>query len=350
MYAAPIVGYASQPMSEALLEVRDLAKHFPVKRGFLHQRPAGSVTAVDGVSFAVHAGETFAIVGESGCGKTTLANLILGLLAATRGEILLRGRSISQLSPLEFMAYRRSVAAVFQDPYGALNPRMRVGDIIAEPLEIHRYERRSRQQRVRQVLQAVGLLEGSERRFPHEFSGGQKQRIGIARALALQPQLIVLDEPVSSLDVSIRSQILNLLKDLQYDLGISYLLISHDLATVEHMSEWIGVMYLGKLVEVGRAREVCRQPRHPYTATLVAAATPPGQTPPWDTPIIGEVPSLLDTPSGCSFHPRCPYMMPICGQHTPSLSAIEAQRRVACHLYPDKIHEISHAPCTSPSP
>jgi oligopeptide/dipeptide ABC transporter ATP-binding protein len=349
MYVAPIVGYASQPMSEALLEVRDLAKHFPVKRGFLHQRPAGSVTAVDGVSFAVHAGETFAIVGESGCGKTTLANLILGLLAPTRGEILLRGRSISQLSPLEFMAYRRSVAAVFQDPYGALNPRMRVGDIIAEPLEIHRYERRSRQQRVRQVLQAVGLLEGSERRFPHEFSGGQKQRIGIARALALQPQLIVLDEPVSSLDVSIRSQILNLLKDLQYDLGISYLLISHDLATVEHMSEWIGVMYLGKLVEVGRAKEVCRQPRHPYTATLVAAATPPGQTPPWDIPIMGEVPSLLATPSGCSFHPRCPYMMPICGQHTPSLSAIEAQRRVACHLYPTKIHEISNAPCTSPS-
>jgi oligopeptide transport system ATP-binding protein len=328
-------------MSAPLLEVRDLAKHFPVTRGFLRRKPAGAVKAVAGVSLTIHAGETFAIVGESGCGKTTLANLILGLLTPTRGEILLHGRPISQLSAAEFMAYRRSVAAVFQDPYAALNPRMRVRDIVAEPLEIHGYARPRRHERVRQVLQAVGLPEGSERRFPHEFSGGQKQRIGIARALVLEPQLIVLDEPVSSLDVSIRSQILNLLRDLQHELGIAYLLISHDLATVEHMSAWIGVMYLGTLVEVGRAKEVCRQPKHPYTATLVAAATPPGQTPPWHIPIIGEVPSLLATPSGCGFHPRCPYAMPICRQLTPSLLAIEAPWRVACHLYPDKIRELT---------
>ncbi len=331
-------------MSNALLEVRELTKHYPVTRGLFRGTLVGSVRAVDGMSFAVHAGETFAIVGESGCGKTTLANLILGLLPPTSGEILLQGRPLGQLDAVEFMAYRRSVAAVFQDPYGALNPRMRVGDIVAEPLEIHAYDRPKRQSRVRQVLQAVGLPEGSARRFPHEFSGGQKQRIGIARALVLEPQLIVLDEPVSSLDVSIRSQILNLLKDLQQELGIAYLLISHDLATVEHMSDWIGVMYLGKLVEVGRAKEVCRQPKHPYTATLVAAATPPGQTPPWDIPITGDVPSLLATPRGCSFHPRCAYAMPVCSQSTPSLIAVEAQRQVACHLYPDVIHQIRLTP------
>lgn len=333
-------------MSEALLEVRDLTKHYALSRGLFRRSPVGAVRAVEGVSFAVRAGETFAIVGESGCGKTTLANLILGLLPPSGGDILLQGRSISQLTSAEFMAYRRSVAAVFQDPYAALNPRMRVGDIVAEPLEIHGYDKGKRQPRVRQVLQAVGLPEGSARRFPHEFSGGQKQRIGIARALVLEPQLIVLDEPVSSLDVSIRSQILNLLKDLQQELGIAYVLISHDLATVVHMSDWLGVMYLGKLVEVGRAREVCRQPQHPYTATLVAAATPPGQTPPWDIPITGDVPSLLAPPCGCRFHPRCPYALPVCSQSTPPLIAVGAQRQVACHLYPDLIHHI----CLTPPP
>jgi oligopeptide/dipeptide ABC transporter ATP-binding protein len=322
-------------MTKALLEVRGLTKHFPVKRGLLRGKTVGYVRAVEDVSFTIHAGETFAIVGESGCGKTTLANLILGLLEPTRGTILLRDQSLAQLSTADFTAYRRSVAAVFQDPYGALNPRMRVGDIITEPLEIHGYTRPQRQQRLQEVLQVVGLPAGSAHRFPHEFSGGQRQRIGIARALALQPDLIVLDEPVSSLDVSIRSQILNLLKDLQRQLGVSYLLISHDLATVEHMSTWIGVMYVGKLVEVGRAREVCGQPRHPYTATLVAAATPPGRTPPWNLPLVGEVPHGLEIPSGCAFHPRCPYVLPACHQTPPPLRAIEAQRGVACYLYPE---------------
>jgi oligopeptide/dipeptide ABC transporter ATP-binding protein len=331
-------------MTKPLLEVRDLTKHFAVKRGLLRGKTAGYVRAVDDVSFTICEGETFAIVGESGCGKTTLANLILGLLEPTQGTISLRDQSLAQLSAADFTAYRRSVAAVFQDPYGALNPRMRVGDIITEPLDIHGVARRERQQRLDYVLQAVGLPAESARRFPHEFSGGQRQRIGIARALTLQPDLIVLDEPVSSLDVSIRSQILNLLKDLQRTLGISYLLISHDLATVEHMSTWIGVMYLGKLVEVGRAREVCGQPRHPYTATLVAAATPPGRTPPWDIAIVGEVPHGLDIPSGCAFHPRCPYVLPACQQTPPPLRALEAQREVACHLYPHVPPEYNSTP------
>jgi oligopeptide/dipeptide ABC transporter ATP-binding protein len=322
-------------MMKPLLEVCGLTKHFAVKRGLLRGTTVGYVRAVEDVSFTIHQGETFAIVGESGCGKTTLANLILGLLEPTHGTILLRDRPLAQLSAADFTAYRRSVAAVFQDPYGALNPRMRVGNIITEPLENHGYARRERHQRLYDVLQAVGLPADSARRFPHEFSGGQRQRIGIARALALQPDLIVLDEPVSSLDVSIRSQILNLLKDLQRQLGISYVLISHDLATVEHMSTWIGVMYLGKLVEVGRAREVCSQPRHPYTATLVAAATPPGRTPPWELPIVGEVPHGLSIPSGCAFHPRCPCVLPACHQTPPALTNIEAQRQVACYLYPN---------------
>jgi oligopeptide/dipeptide ABC transporter ATP-binding protein len=238
------------------------------------------------------------------------------------------------------MDYRRAIAAVFQDPYGALDPRMRIGDIITEPMEIHGYGKQERQQRAQEVLQAVGLPQHSVWRFPHEFSGGQRQRISIARALTLQSPVVILDEPVSSLDVSIRSQILNLLKDLQQNLGLAYLLISHDLATVEHMSNWIGVMYLGRLVETGRARDVCAQPQHPYTATLVAAATPPGRTPPWPIPIVGEVPNGLDIPSGCAFHPRCPYQKPICQTVTPPLLGSETQRLIACHLNPNEVREI----------
>jgi oligopeptide/dipeptide ABC transporter ATP-binding protein len=298
------------------------------------------VKAVDGVSFTLHAGETLAIVGESGCGKATLSNLILGLLPPTHGQILIRGRSLSALSPTEFMDYRHAVAAVFQDPYGALNPRMRVGDIIAEPMAIHGYGKRERQRRTQEVLRAVGLPQDCVWRFPHEFSGGQRQRVSIARALTLQSPVVILDEPVSSLDVSIRSQILNLLKDLQQDLGLAYLLISHDLATVEHMSDWIGVMYFGCLVEMGRARDICGQPQHPYTATLVTAATPPGRTPPWAVPIVGEVPKGLDIPSGCAFHPRCPYQMPLCQTSPPPLLAGAAQRQIACHLDADAIREV----------
>jgi oligopeptide/dipeptide ABC transporter ATP-binding protein len=237
-------------------------------------------------------------------------------------------------------AFSRHVQAVFQDPYSALNPRIRVGNIVGEPMQVHGYGRQDRLRRIQQTLKAVDLPDGSERKFPHEFSGGQRQRIGIARALTMDPELIVLDEPVSNLDVSIRSQILNLLKDIQRDRGISYFLISHDMASVEYMSHQIGVMYLGRLVERSNAEDVTNHPLHPYTATLVAAATPPSRTPPWQLPIIGEVPSPLDIPPGCAFHTRCLYVMPVCREVRPDLTAVEPHKWVACHLYPDKIHSI----------
>lgn len=338
-------------MNSLVVEVRDLVKYFPVKTGVLIGRTIGNVKAVDGISFGVSQGETFALVGESGCGKTTVANLILKLLDPTSGEILFHGKSLIRATGSETRQYRKSVQAVLQDPYGALNPRMRVGHIIGEPLEVHGYSRSERNRRVQDALKSVGLPETSESQFPHEFSGGQRQRIGVARALTLEPTLIVLDEPVSNLDVSIRSQVLNLLKDIQEERGISYILITHDLATVEHMSHSIGVMYLGKLVEMGGAEQVCDDPAHPYTASLVAAATPPVRTPPWQIPIVGEVPSALDTPSGCSFHPRCAYAMPICSQVTPTLTQLPDGRRVACHLYPDHIGSIDKsAPPPAPQP
>jgi oligopeptide/dipeptide ABC transporter ATP-binding protein len=328
-------------MSETLLEARGLTKHFPLKGGFLRGQIIGHVPAVDGVSFAIRTGETFGLVGESGCGKTTAANLILLLQAPTAGEIFFRNRSLAGLSSRERKEYSRHVQAVFQDPYGALNPRLRVGNIVGEPMEIHGYDRQERRRRILEALKTVKLPDGSAQKFPHEFSGGQRQRIGIARALTMAPELIVLDEPVSNLDVSIRSQILNLLKDIQHARGISYLLISHDMASVEHMSHRIGVMYLGRLVELGQAEDVTMRPLHPYTATLVAVATPPGRTPPWQLPILGEVPSPLDMPQGCAFHTRCPYSMPVCSEVRPPFTEVEPQRWVACHLYPEKIHTIN---------
>ena len=327
-------------MNSPVVEVRNLVKYFPVRTGVLLGRTIGYVKAVDDISFGVSQGKTFALVGESGCGKTTVANLILKLLDPTSGEVLFQGKSLTRATGSETKQYRKSVQAVLQDPYGALNPRMRVGHIIGEPLEVHGYSKSERNRRVKDALKSVGLPETSESQFPHEFSGGQRQRIGVARALTLEPTLIVLDEPVSNLDVSIRSQVLNLLKDIQDERGISYILISHDLATVEHMSHTIGVMYLGKLVEVADAEQVCNDPAHPYTASLVAAATPPGRTPPWQIPIVGEVPSALQTPSGCAFHPRCAYAMPICSQVTPTLNQLPNGRSVACHLYPDHIGSI----------
>ena len=325
---------------DVIMEARSAVKHFPVKTGLLSSKTVGTVRAVDDVSFSIFENQTFALVGESGCGKTTMANLILKLLDLTSGDILFRGNSLEGMAPQEIRDYRRRVQAVLQEPYGALNPRMRIGHIIGEPLEVHGFGRAERADLVAGALQSVGLHESVQSQFPHEFSGGQRQRIGVARALTLNPDLIVLDEPVSSLDVSIRSQVLNLLKDIQDERGISYILISHDLASVEHMSHMIGVMYLGKLVEVGDAELTCSEPLHPYTASLVAAATPPGTTPGWRIPIVGEVPSALETPSGCSFHPRCPYAMPICRQEIPTLSPTEDGRMVSCHLYPDEIRNI----------
>lgn len=327
-------------MSEILLETRELSKHFPIQSGFLRGKTIGYVKAVDEVSFSLQKGETFSLVGESGCGKTTAASLILLLQEPTSGEVFFENASLTGISAAERKTYTRHVQAVFQDPYGALNPRMRVGSIIGEPMEVHGYSRTDRRERVIEAIKAVELLDGTEKKFPHEFSGGQRQRIGIARALTMDPTLIVLDEPVSNLDVSIRSQILNLLKDLQDERGISYLMISHDMASVEYMSHHIGVMYLGRLVEVGESEDVTHRPLHPYTATLVAAATPPGRTPAWQLPIIGEVPSPLDIPPGCAFHTRCPYAMDICQEVRPTLTEFGSQRRVACHLYPDHIDSI----------
>jgi oligopeptide/dipeptide ABC transporter ATP-binding protein len=292
------------------------------------------VRAVDGISFAIKPGRTLGIVGESGCGKTTTAKLVLGLEELTGGQMRFEGRDLRALDTAGRRNYRKSVQAVFQDPYASLNPRMRIGQIIAEPLVTNeRLEAAQVKKRILDLLDLVGLPERSADLFPHEFSGGQRQRIAIARALALSPKLVVLDEPVSALDVSIRAQILNLLRDLQDQLGLAYLFIAHDLAAVAHMSHTIAVMYLGKIVESGDARSLALKPKHPYTEALFSAALPSHPDEQRDEIILpGEVPSPLQPPSGCRFHPRCPHAMPHCGADEPPLIAAD-DRLVACHLY-----------------
>jgi oligopeptide/dipeptide ABC transporter ATP-binding protein len=317
-----------------LLEVAGLTKHFAVGRGLLG-RPAALVRAVDQISFRIDAGTTLGLVGESGCGKTTTSKLVLGLERPTAGSIRFEGRDVLALDRAGWRHYRRSVQAVFQDPYASLDPRMRVGAIIAEPLVINeRPGKAERDRRVRELLDLVGLPGRAAELFPHEFSGGQRQRIAIARALALSPTLVVLDEPVSALDVSIRAQILNLLRGLQERLGVTYLFIAHDLAAVAHMSHRIAVMYLGKIVEWGEASAVALEPRHPYTKALFAAALPIDlDGPPGETIVLtGEVPSPLSPPGGCRFHPRCPFAMARCSTEEPLLEP-ESNRLVACHLY-----------------
>ena len=318
----------------SLLEATDLTKHFPVRRG-VFGREIGLVRAVDSISFVIEAGQTLGLVGESGCGKTTTSRLILRIVAPTSGAIRFEGGALDGLDRDGLRRYRRSVQAVFQDPYASLDPRMRIGAIVGEPLVINeRPSSSALRTRVLALLELVGLPERSLDLFPHEFSGGQRQRIAIARALALSPKLVVLDEPVSALDVSIRAQILNLLRDLQRRLGVSYLFISHDLAAVAHMSHAIAVMYLGKIVEQGAAAEVALRPRHPYTQALFSAALPlqPGGRSD-EIILAGEIPSPLAPPPGCRFHPRCPHAMERCARDEPRL-APESGRLVACHLYP----------------
>ena len=316
-----------------LLEVAGLTKHFSVRRGMLG-RSTGLVRAVDSISFGIAAGTTLGLVGESGCGKTTTSKLILGLERPTAGAIHFGGRDVLAHDREARRDYRRSVQAVFQDPFASLDPRMRVATIVAEPLVINaEMDVSTRHRRVAELLDLVGLPARAATLYPHEFSGGQRQRIAIARALALSPRLVVLDEPVSALDVSIRAQILNLLTDLQTRLGVSYLFIAHDLAAVAHMSHTIAVMYLGKIVEYGDAETVALEPKHPYTRALFAAALPIDlDAPRDDVTVTGEVPSPLNPPSGCRFHTRCPFVMPHCVTEEPALR-IEAGRQVACHLY-----------------
>jgi oligopeptide/dipeptide ABC transporter ATP-binding protein len=316
-----------------VIEARDLTKHFPLRRG-LFARVEGAVRAVDGVSFTIDSGRTLGVVGESGCGKSTTAKLILKLEEPTGGEIRFDGHPLERLGAEGLRRYRRSVQAVFQDPFASLNPRMRVGQIVAEPLVTNEtLAGPAVRKRVAELLGLVGLPERAADLFPHEFSGGQRQRIAIARALALSPRLVVLDEPVSALDVSIRAQILNLLTDLQRDLGLAYLFIAHDLAAVAHMSHTIAVMYLGKIVEYGPAKTIATDPRHPYTQALFAAALPahPDETRE-EIILTGEVPSPVNPPAGCRFHPRCPHVFGRCSVEVPLLRGTHG-REVACHLY-----------------
>jgi oligopeptide/dipeptide ABC transporter ATP-binding protein len=314
--------------------VRDLVKHFPIRGGLLlHTR--GYIRAVDGISFTIQRGETFGLVGESGCGKTTTGRLVLGLLRPTSGEVLFEGRSVFRLSGTELKRLRRDMQIIFQDPFGSLDPRMPVGDIIGEGLVIHGgLSRLEREERVRQAMRDVGLRPEYRRRYPHEFSGGQRQRIGIARALVLRPKLIVCDEPVSALDVSIQSQVLNLLKDLQAEYGLTYLFIAHNLAVVKYISDRVGVMYLGKLVEIAESEELYRNPLHPYTQALLSAIPVPDPTARRKRIVLtGEVPSPVNPPSGCRFHTRCPFATAHCKAIEPPVKEVAPGHAVACHLY-----------------
>ena len=322
-------------MTAPVLEVQDLQKHFAVSIGGMLGRKTGWVKAVESINFAIESGQTLGLIGESGCGKTTTAKLILLQEQPTAGKILFDGEDIAALHGAALMRYRKAVQVVFQDPFASLSPRMRVGDIIAEPLEIHTdLTRPQMQERVAEVLELVGLSPDVAKLFPHEFSGGQRQRVAIARALATHTRLIVLDEPVSALDVSIRAQIINQLEHLQQTLGVSYLFIGHDLATVAHISHRIAVMYLGHLVESAESTDLCAHPLHPYTEALLVAALPAHPDEKQERlAITGEIPSALAPPSGCRFHTRCPRAMPHCSVDIPAAKEVSPGHTVACHLY-----------------
>lgn len=318
---------------EVLMEVRDLTKYFPITGG-LFSRVVGHVKAVDGVSFDLRRGETLGLVGESGCGKTTTGRAVLRLIEPTSGTIKFEGKDITHVNKQQMRALRRQMQIIFQDPFGSLNPRMSVGQIIEEPLVIHHMgSRKEREARVRELLDVVGLASYHLRRYPHEFSGGQRQRIGIARALALNPKLIVADEPVSALDVSIQSQILNLLEDLQAEFGLTYLFIAHGLNVIRHISDRVGVMYLGAMAEIASSEAIYRKPLHPYTEALFSAIPIPNPDIKRERIILqGDVPSPVNPPAGCRFHTRCPIAQEKCRIDRPILKQSEPDHWVACHF------------------
>ncbi len=333
--SAPVAELRADEGTSPLLEIRDLKKHFPIYKG-VFSRVAGQVYAVDGVSFHIKHGETLGLVGESGCGKSTVGRTVLKLLEPTAGRIRVHGEDITDLDSTAMMPYRRQMQMVYQDPYASLNPRMSAGDIVGEPLIIHRVaERKERQERVASLFERVGLRPQLMSSYPHEFSGGQRQRIGIARALALSPELIVGDEPVSALDVSIKAQIINLLMDLQDELKLSYLFVAHDLAVVEHISHRVAVMYLGRIVETADKTSLFEMPLHPYTEALLSAVPIPKSRSKGRQRVIlkGDVPSPINPPPGCHFHSRCPYAMARCRQEMPRLREVMPGHWASCHLH-----------------
>jgi oligopeptide transport system ATP-binding protein len=321
----------TEETASALVEVKDLVKHFPI-RGGVFLKEIASVKAVDGVSLSIHEGETMGLVGESGCGKTTLGRLILRLEEPTAGEIYFQGENILTYGSSRMRALRREMQIVFQDPFSSLNPRKTVAEIVGEPLRVHGIgSRREREERVLALLEVVGLRQEHLRRYPHQFSGGQRQRIGVARALALNPKLIVCDEAVSALDVSIQAQVINLLQDLQEEFGLTYLFISHDLSVVEHVSDRVAVMYLGKMVEVAASEELYTTPLHPYTQALLSASPIPDPTTrSHRITLKGDVSSPIDPPSGCRFHTRCPYAREICSRDEPALREVQQNHLASC--------------------
>jgi oligopeptide transport system ATP-binding protein len=325
-------------VSENIIEVNDLVKHYPVTQGVVFKKTVGQVKAVDGVSFGLRAGETLGVVGESGCGKSTLARVLMNLEKPTAGSVLYKGQDISKLSGGALRRLRRQIQLVMQDPYTSLNPRMTVGDLIGEPFEIHPEvaPKGSRRGKVKELLDLVGLNPEHINRYPHQFSGGQRQRIGIARALALRPEVIVCDEPVSALDVSIQAQVMNLLEQLQSEFGLSYVFIAHDLSVVRHLSDRVAVMYLGKIVEIGTEDEIYERPTHPYTQALLSAVPVPDPTQRNNKTIIrltGDVPSPVSPPSGCRFRTRCWKAQDVCAEQVPLLEIRpDSDHPSACHF------------------
>ncbi len=319
---------------EELLEIKNLKKYFPVKSG-VFRKTVGYVKAVDDISFSIKKGETLGLVGESGCGKSTTGRTILRLLEATAGEIHFEGKDVLSLDKQEMRSMRKEMQIIFQDPYASLNPRMTVADIVGEPLDIHKLvkNKREKREKVEEILKSVGLGKEHMNRYPHEFSGGQRQRIGVARALAVDPKLIIADEPVSALDVSIQAQVINLMQDLQKEFGLTYLFIAHDLSVVKHISDRIAVMYLGKIVELSDKKDLFAEPLHPYTQSLLSAIPVADPTYKKERIILeGDVPSPIDPPAGCRFHPRCQKAMDICSKEEPEFKEYKDGHFAACHL------------------